>query len=115
MRLLPAMSEALDLPEDYFTQRFTPSQFSVRFAHYPRYEGDDDAIGIAPHSDSNFLTFLPQSELPGLQVKTQDGRWIDLPRVKGSIAVNSGVSCGAGPTGGLSQRRTAHSRLDKSA
>ena len=32
MRLLPAMSEALDLPEDYFTQRFTPSQFSVRFA-----------------------------------------------------------------------------------
>ena len=90
MRLLPAMSEALDLPEDYFTQRFTPSQFSVRFAHYPRYEGDDDAIGIAPHSDSNFLTFLPQSELPGLQVKAQDGRWIDLPRVKGSIAVNSG-------------------------
>ena len=38
---------------------------------------------------SNFLTFLPQSELPGLQVKTQDGRWINLPRVRGSM-VNSG-------------------------
>ena len=47
-------------------------------------------FGIAPHSDANFMTFLPQSEVPGLQVRMPDGAWVDVPAIPGSYAVNSG-------------------------
>ncbi len=36
------------------------------------------------------MTFLAQSEVPGLQVRMPDGRWVDVPYVPGSFAVNSG-------------------------
>jgi isopenicillin N synthase-like dioxygenase len=47
-------------------------------------------FGIAPHTDANFLTFLAQSDVPGLQVRMPDGTWADVPYVPGSFAVNSG-------------------------
>ena len=47
-------------------------------------------FGIAPHTDANFLTFLAQSEVPGLQVRMPSGEWIDVPYVPDSYAVNSG-------------------------
>ena len=88
-RLLPAVAAALDLPTDYFDSRFENSQFSVRFAYYPP-TVRQGPLGIGAHSDMNFMTFLPQSELPGLQVRMPDGVWLDLPHLPGSIAVNSG-------------------------
>ena len=78
------------MPCDYFTERFRPSQFTVRLSHYPPAQADTSQFGIAPHSDSTFLTFLPQSAVPGLQVRMPDGRWIDIPELPGSFAVNSG-------------------------
>jgi isopenicillin N synthase-like dioxygenase len=36
------------------------------------------------------MTFLPQSEVPGLQVRMPSGTWLDVPFVPGSFAVNSG-------------------------
>ena len=47
-------------------------------------------FGIAPHTDSNFMTFLAQTEIPGLEVRTTSGEWIEVPYVPGSFAVNSG-------------------------
>ena len=46
--------------------------------------------GIAPHTDANFLTFLAQSDVPGLQVRMPSGDWLDVPYVPGSYAVNTG-------------------------
>ena len=90
MRLLPPVAQALDLPPDFFASRFQPSQFSVRFSHYPPGPPGPDRYGIAPHSDSNFMTFLPQSAIPGLQVRMPDGEWVDIPELPGSMAVNAG-------------------------
>ena len=47
-------------------------------------------FGIAPHTDANFLTFLAQTEVPGLQVRMPSGEWLDVPYIPGSFAVNSG-------------------------
>jgi isopenicillin N synthase-like dioxygenase len=89
-RLLPACAVALELPLDYFDRAFAESQFSFRLSHYPPVEADANQFGIAPHTDANFLTFLAQTDIPGLQVRTPAGAWLDVPYIAHSFAVNSG-------------------------
>jgi isopenicillin N synthase-like dioxygenase len=88
--LLPACAVALELPPDRFDRAFTESQFTFRLTHYPPVPARDNQFGIAPHTDANFMTFLAQSDVPGLQVRTPAGQWLDVPYVPGSFAVNSG-------------------------
>jgi isopenicillin N synthase-like dioxygenase len=89
-QLLPLCALALDLPDDTFDAAFAETQFSFRLTHYPPVSAEPNQFGIAPHTDSNFMTFLAQSEVPGLQVRMPDGAWVDVPYVPGSFAVNSG-------------------------
>jgi isopenicillin N synthase-like dioxygenase len=89
-RFLPAVAVALDLPSHWFDEAFEDSQFSFRLSHYPPVAAEPNQFGIAPHTDSNFMTFLPQTEVPGLQVRMPGGDWRDVPYVPGSFAVNSG-------------------------
>jgi isopenicillin N synthase-like dioxygenase len=89
-RLMPACAVALDLPPDTFDAAFAESQFSFRLSHYPPVEAEPNQFGIAPHTDANFLTFLAQTEVPGLQLRLPSGDWLDVPYVPDSYAVNSG-------------------------
>jgi isopenicillin N synthase-like dioxygenase len=89
-RALPVCAVALELPPDAFDAAFAESQFSFRLSHYPPVSAETNQFGIAPHTDANFLTFLAQSDVPGLQVRTPSGDWTDVPSVPGSYAVNSG-------------------------
>jgi isopenicillin N synthase-like dioxygenase len=89
-RLLPAVGLALDLPLATFPRHFADGQSNLRLSHYPPVPAEANQFGIAPHSDANFMTFLPQSEVPGLQVRMPDGNWLDVPFIPGSFAVNSG-------------------------
>jgi isopenicillin N synthase-like dioxygenase len=89
-RVLPACAVALGLPSDTFDRAFAESQFSFRLTHYPPVSAEANQFGIAPHTDSNFLTFLAQSDVPGLQVRLPSGKWADVPYIPGSFAVNSG-------------------------
>jgi isopenicillin N synthase-like dioxygenase len=89
-RLLPVCAVALDLPPGHFDAAFAESQFVFRLSHYPAVEAQPNQFGIAPHTDNNFLTFLAQTEIPGLQVRTPSGDWLDVPYVPESFAVNAG-------------------------
>ena len=89
-RLLPACAVALELPADHFDAAFAESQFSFRLSHYPPVAAAPNQFGIAPHTDANFLTFLAQSEVPGLQLRLPSGEWLDVPYVPDSYAVNAG-------------------------
>jgi len=89
-RFLPAVAAALDLAPDWFDEAFTDSQFTLRLSHYPPVTAEPNQFGIAPHTDSNFMTFLAQTEVPGLQVRLPSGDWADVPFIPGSFAVNSG-------------------------
>ncbi len=89
-RILPLCATALDLPPHTFDAAFADSQFSFRLTHYPPVAAEPNQFGIAPHTDANFMTFLAQSEVPGLQVRMPDGAWADVPYVPDSFAVNSG-------------------------
>ena len=89
-RMLPVCAEALELPRDFFDDAFADSQFTFRLSHYPPVAALPNQFGLAPHTDANFITFLAQSDVPGLQVRTPAGDWLDVPYVPGSFAVNSG-------------------------
>ncbi|MGA9867089.1 MAG: 2OG-Fe(II) oxygenase family protein [Acetobacteraceae bacterium] len=89
-RLLPALAVALDLQPGFFDAAFTDSHFSFRLSHYPPMKAAPNQFGIAPHTDANFMTFLAQTDVPGLQVRMPSGDWLDVPYVPGSFAVNSG-------------------------
>jgi isopenicillin N synthase-like dioxygenase len=89
-RFLPAVALALDLPPGWFDAAFSDSQFTLRLSHYPPVMAEPNQFGIAPHTDSNFMTFLAQTEVPGLQVRLPSGDWADVPYIPGSFAVNSG-------------------------
>jgi isopenicillin N synthase-like dioxygenase len=89
-RMLPAVAVALDLPPDWFDAAFRQSQFSLRLSHYPPVAAAANQFGIAQHTDSNFMTFLAQTDVPGLQVRMPSGDWLGVPFIPGSFAVNAG-------------------------
>jgi isopenicillin N synthase-like dioxygenase len=95
LRFMPVVAASLDLAPEWFDDAFVDSQFTFRMSHYPPVAAEVNQFGIAPHSDSNFMTFLAQTEVPGLQVQMPPngphaGSWLDVPFVPNSFAVNSG-------------------------
>ena len=89
-RMVRVCAVALGLPTDYFDEPFAESQFSFRLTHYPPVAAEQNQFGIAPHTDANFMTFLAQTEVPGLQLRLPSGEWLDVPYVADSFAVNAG-------------------------
>ena len=66
---------------------FAAPNCTIRLIHYPPHpDPEDNEFGFAPHTDNNFLTFLAQSALPGLEVRTAEGEWIRPPAVPGTFA-----------------------------
>jgi isopenicillin N synthase-like dioxygenase len=91
-RLVPVFAAALDLPVDYFDAAFAEPNCTIRLIHYlPHPSPEDNEFGFAPHTDNNFITFLAQSALPGLEVRTAEGAWIRPPAVPGTFVVNTGA------------------------
>ena len=91
-RLVPLFALALDLPADYFAAAFAEPNCTIRLIHYPPHPSpEDNEFGFAPHTDNNFITFLAQSKLPGLEVRTAEGDWIRPPAVPGTFVVNTGA------------------------
>ncbi|ASJ72523.1 hypothetical protein IMCC3135_12175 [Granulosicoccus antarcticus IMCC3135] len=68
------------------------TQTLLRVLHYPPIEEgvDPGAIRAGAHEDINLLTLLPSANEPGLQVKAQDGSWLDVPCDFGNLIINIG-------------------------
>ena len=64
----------------------------LRVLHYPPLTGEEEpgAIRAAAHGDINLLTVLPAANEPGLQVKTKDDSWADVPCDFGNLVINIG-------------------------
>ena len=68
----------------------------LRLLYYPPSKNSvDDSVtqgvyGSAPHTDFGCLTLLAQDDIGGLQVQSNTGEWIDVPRMEGSFVVNAG-------------------------
>ena len=64
----------------------------LRVLHYPPMTGEEEpgAIRAAAHEDINLLTVLPAANEPGLQVKSKEGDWLDVPCDFGNLIINIG-------------------------
>jgi isopenicillin N synthase-like dioxygenase len=89
-RLLPLFARALDLPGDFFAEPFRDADITLRLSHYPPAEYEEGQFGLAPHTDSSFMTFLPDNDVPGLEIRPQGADWMPATGVAGSFLVNSG-------------------------
>jgi hypothetical protein len=90
-RLVRLYARALDLPAAYFDGPFRDLQYKLRMTHYPSIDAPiDDEFGIAPHTDTSFLTLLAPNDVPGLSVRARSGRWIEAPSMPDAFVVNGG-------------------------
>lgn len=95
MRLMRAFALALDLPEDWFDDKFDQqTKYTTMIANYyppqvqPPLPGQ---LRRGAHTDYGSLTILLQDDSPGgLQVQDTDGGWRDVPHLPGSFIVNIG-------------------------
>ena len=86
-----AFEYALELPEGYFTSKYTKPLSRLRVCYYPPQAKDFDIahIGLGAHTDYECFTTVWQDE-PGLQMLSRDGEWLLLPPIPGTFAVNLG-------------------------
>src|SRR6266850_7493685 len=90
-KMVRLYARALDLPAEYFDGPFRECQYSLRMTHYPHQDGPvEDEFGLAPHTDTSFLTLLAPNDVPGLSIRTQSGKWIDAPAIADAYVVNGG-------------------------
>ncbi|HEY0181344.1 MAG TPA: 2-oxoglutarate and iron-dependent oxygenase domain-containing protein [Rhodopila sp.] len=89
--LLPLYAEALELSPSWFDSFFSDPMYTLRMSHYPKQDASGaDEFGIAPHTDTSFMTLLAQNRIPGLSIRLPNGNWVDAPTLPGSILVNGG-------------------------
>jgi isopenicillin N synthase-like dioxygenase len=87
-----AFELALDLPAGYFTEKYTKPLARLRVCYYPPQDEDFDIahIGLGAHTDYECFTTVWQNDVPGLQMLTLQGDWLELPPIAGTFAVNLG-------------------------
>ena len=105
--LMRSLARSLGLPADHFDQAFRRGLSTLRLIRYPPRDAaelaavTDPAIWVeahptrrylvgAPHTDSGFVTVLAQDGVAGLQARSLDGQWIDVPPLEGTLVVNFG-------------------------
>jgi isopenicillin N synthase-like dioxygenase len=90
-QLMPLYAVALGLAADYFDEAFREPTYALRLSHYPAQDiVNDNEFGLAPHTDTSFMTLLPDNKVAGLSVRMPNGTWMDAPAVEGSFLVNGG-------------------------
>lgn len=90
-RLLGVFALALGLPADWFADKHTGQNMTLRFLHYPGGQVvGADALGAGAHTDYGSVTLLIQEGVPGLQLRQPDGSWWDCQPQHGHVVVNTG-------------------------
>ncbi len=105
--LMRSLARGLGLRPDYFDDSFGRGLSTLRLIRYPardaaelasvkdpavwvEYDGTRRYLVGAPHTDSGFVTLLAQDGVAGLQARSRDGQWADVPPLEGTLVVNFG-------------------------
>ena len=93
MVLIRIILVSLDEPEDRFDQRFAESASFLRVINYPETAPDlcSGKYRCEPHTDYGTVSILLAENRPGgLQVRTEQGEWLDTPTPAGAFLINIG-------------------------
>jgi len=90
LRLLAAISEALELPCDYLNTLFGKPDHTMFLNYYPACPNPDLTLGLQPHCDLRGITVLMQGDVSGLQVM-KDETWVTVAPMPNAFVVNLGI------------------------
>ena len=89
--VLRAIALFLELEEDHFDKYVIKGNSILRPIHYPPIKKEpNEAVRAAAHGDINLITLLMGAHGKGLQVKNNNGEWIDAIAEEEEIVVNVG-------------------------
>lgn len=91
--IMRGIAIGLGLRADWFERHVTADPTVLfRVFHYPALDDNDvsDEWGVGEHTDYGLLTLLAQDDAGGLEVRTPDGRWLDVPAEPGVLVCNLG-------------------------
>ncbi|KKY27919.1 putative thymine dioxygenase [Phaeomoniella chlamydospora] len=92
--LMSAIAEGPGLPSSYFDKQNRGGDHCLRLLHYPAVPKavltKDGAVRAGSHTDYGTVTLLFQDGSGGLQARTPDGKYRDVPPIAGSIVINAG-------------------------
>ncbi|XP_047182957.1 gibberellin 20-oxidase-like protein, partial [Vigna umbellata] len=75
----------------FYDAEFNKCHGYLRINNYSAPESlEDEVEGLGMHTDMSCITILYQDEIGGLQVKSHEGKWIDISPSEGTLVVNIG-------------------------
>ncbi|KAI0485985.1 2OG-Fe(II) oxygenase [Xylaria cf. heliscus] len=96
--LVRCFALSLDLPEDFFAEKFTHPDAALALNYYPPLpprpqtatpaEQGEAEVSIGSHTDFQLFTILWQDNNGGLQVLSRQGQWINAKPIPGTFVVN---------------------------
>ena len=91
-RLMGLMAVALELDEHWFDDKIRDHMGNLQVNYYAALDrpAARDQFRRGEHSDWGSLTILYHDGEPGLQIRSPNGSWEDVPVVAGSFVVNLG-------------------------
>lgn len=92
--LLSAIAEGLSLPPSFFKEYITAGDHVLRLLHYPSVSASllkqEGTVRAGSHTDYGTVTLLFQDMSGGLQARSPDGSWQDIPPIEDAIVINAG-------------------------
>lgn len=92
-RIMRAFAVALELPETFFDDKIDRPISALRALNYPETDAPPQPgqQRAGAHTDYGSLTILlPQPGSSGLQIRTPQGEWREVPPVPGAFVINIG-------------------------
>ncbi|KAI1265964.1 2OG-Fe(II) oxygenase [Xylariaceae sp. FL1019] len=93
--LVRCFALSLDLPENFFDDKFTHPDAALALNYYPPLppqrlaaSQEDTEVSIGSHTDFQLFTILWQDNNGGLQVLNRQGQWINAKPIPGTFVVN---------------------------
>ena len=75
----------------FYDDEFKKCHGYLRINNYSAPESLEDQVeGLGKHTDMSCITILYQDEIGGLQVRSNEGEWIDISPSEGTLVVNIG-------------------------
>lgn len=90
--LLEPLAIGIDLPRDWFTDRFHKPLARAAVLRYPPQPAaaPGDQFGTSAHTDYGGITLVWQDSNGGLEVQNPKGEWVSAPPLPGAFVVNMG-------------------------